>query len=184
MEMNVTMEDYQQAVDVIMSLRKNAIWNPEKFIELSDKIEKALKDFPSVCNAHQYYVDHKERMFTHTDRYFFTGESNVELMVLSGEDTLRIFAFKNSKVVIDFDNESSQIKVLQVHLYDEAEVYVETANDIMVCMRYFSPNAKGTVKTDDTCRVVMSYYDKNGIIESKKVEPKNSYYVEEFQRKE
>lgn len=153
-------------------LRLGAENEPEKLIKGSETLQQALRTDPESAHLNCFFVDHKEHFERHFyESVFIAGESNIEMTIQKHTLLQKIFVFNNSKVVIDYNTRSNEPKILQIHLYDSAEVYIDAGNHVDIFVRFLSGNAKGTVKTDNTCTVVKSTYDSTGIIKSVKVKP-------------
>lgn len=153
-------------------LRTEAENGPEKLIKNSKKLPEFLKKNIEEAHLHSYFVDHKEHFERHFhESVFIAGQSNVEISIQKHTLLQKIFLFNNSKAVIDFRTNADEYKILQVHLYDEAEVYIEAGSNVDIFVRYMSGKAKGNVKADYTCNVVKSNYDNTGLVKSVKAEP-------------
>ena len=153
-------------------LRTEAENGPEKLMKNSKKLPEFLKKNMEEAHLHSYFVDHKEHFERHFhESVFIAGESNVQLSVQKHTLVQKIFIFNDSKVVIDFNTKTNMPKILQVHLYDNAEVYIEAGNNVDIFVRFLSGKAKANIKTDLTCTVVKSNYDCTGLVKSVKVEP-------------
>lgn len=160
-------------------LRTEAENGPEKLIKNSKKLPEFLKNNMEEAHLHSYFVNHKEHFERHFyESVFIAGESNIEMSIQKHTLLQKIFLFNNSKAVIDFRTHADEYKILQVHLYDDAEVYIEAGSNVDIFLRYMSGNAKGNVKADYTCNVVKSTYDSTGIIESVKVKPGQIIYYD------
>ncbi len=153
-------------------LRLGAENEPEKLIKSSDMLAQVLRADPESAHLDCFFVDHKEHFERHFhESVFIAGESNVQLSVQKHTLLQKVFVFNDSKVVIDFNTRTNEPKILQVHLYDSAEVYIDAGNNVDIFVRFFSGKAKANVKTDISCTLVKSNYNSTGLIKSVKVEP-------------
>lgn len=160
-------------------LRTEAENVPEKLIKNSKKLPEFLKKNVGEAHLHSYFVDHKEHFEKHFhESVFIAGESNIEISIQKHTLLQKIFLFNNSKAVIDFRTHAGEYKILQVHLYDEAEVYIDAGNNVDIFVRFLSGKAKANVKTDISCTLVKSNYNSSGLIKSVKVEPEKIIYYD------
>lgn len=160
-------------------LRLGAENEPEKLIKSSQMLAQALRADAESAHLNCFFVDHKEHFERHFhESVFIAGESNVHFSVQKHTLLQKVFVFNDSKVVIDYNTRTDTPKILQVHLYDSAEVYIDAGNNVDIFVRFLSGKAKANVKTDISCTLVKSNYNSSGLIKSVKVEPGQIIYYD------
>lgn len=151
-------------------LRRMAEANPEKMISSKRLQPKVLRRDLLNARWNSFFVDfsgHFELSFSRS--LFITGKSSLEISIPEHVTTQKVFVFNKAKAVLDFNTQQHRPKILQVHIYDHAEVYVDAGNYVSVFVRFMSPDGRATVKIDDTCTVTKSIFDRAGLIAAEAV---------------